>query len=98
MLIIEIMENRNRPIAKVIREGKPDEKTFYEHEVYLHKAGLYPIECRLPAKSATHIITPGKYVLSKNSFKVGQYGDLQIDRYAIELVPLSVVIPAQSQK
>lgn len=88
MLIIEIIEGRNRPLSKVIKEGTPDQKTFYEHEAYLHQNGAFPVQCRLPAKDVTHILAPGKYTLSPNAYKVGQYGDLQIDRFNIELIPL----------
>ena len=87
MLVIEILEGRNTPIARNVNTKKGPQ-TFFHVDAYAHLGGAFPVQFRLPAQSSTHIFSPGHYQLSPESFKVGQYGDLEIDRFNMALVPL----------
>jgi len=87
-LVIEIMQGDERPQSKTIRAGQPDAKTFYFHQAFAHLGGRFPVEMQLPAESNTHMIAAGKYVLAPQSFKINQYGGLEISRFDMQLIPL----------
>lgn len=93
MLIVEIFKDKNVPIARNI-ETKNGPKTFFHIPAAVDTGGLYPVEFRFPVASESHIMAPGKYSLAECSFKVGQFGDLEIDRFNITLIPL----PAQQHQ
>lgn len=93
MLIISVLKDRNIPIARTVNT-KAGEKTFYHINAYADMGGAFPVEFRFPVESATHTIAVGQYQLAQSSFKIGQYGDLEIDRFSMMLIPL----PAQQHK
>lgn len=86
-LVIEIFEGKNTPLARNVTT-KSGPKTFYHVPAAVDTGGLYPVEFRFPVESENHFITPGKYTLPNTSFKVGPYGDLEIDRFNMLLVPI----------
>lgn len=93
MLVVKILKDRNTPIARNVNT-KNGPKTFFHINAYADLGGAFPVEFRFPVESATHVFAVGEYQLAQSSFKIGQYGDLEIDRFNMMLIPL----PAQHQK
>jgi hypothetical protein len=85
-LIIEIIKNHEQPTS---RQFKGQEDLTWTQKAFAHMGGVFPVEIKLPVKNASYANPVGKYVLSDASFKVGKYGDLEINRWDIELVPVN---------
>jgi len=91
-LIIEVIgtNGANVPTPRTFSaKGDRPARTVYEQKVYAHLGGAFPVEMKLSFDDHKDAYPIGKYELSKSSFKVGQYGDLQIDRYNTVLTPLA---------
>lgn len=86
-LVIEVLEGKNTPIMRN-QKIKGEDRKFFHIPVAVEMGKLYPVEVRWSVESETHFISPGKYTLSESSFKVNQYGDLELDRYNMALIPL----------
>lgn len=86
-MIIEIIKGSDVPTSRQFK-NKPDELSWSQ-PAFAHLGGHFPVEIKLPLKNATFAHPVGKYNLDKDSFKVGQYGDLEINRWEINLVPIS---------
>lgn len=88
MLTIEInsqdcgVESRNV-------QTKSGPQTFYHQTAYLHRPGVaYPDRFRLPVRSPAEAYAPGRYTLGDGSYRVGRYGDLEINRFEMTLHPV----------
>jgi len=91
-LLIEILgtNGANEPVARTFpAKGDRPERTIFEQKAYAHFGGLFPVEIKLSFDQLAKQYPIGKYELSKTSFKVNQYGQLQLDPYSIELTPYS---------
>lgn len=90
-LIVEVVDGHHLPTPRTFkgRDGKPDRHVF-EQKVFAHFGGAFPVEFKLSFDTPEEAYKVGKYVLTPDSFKVGQYGDLQIDRYNIQLSPVDM--------
>jgi hypothetical protein len=88
---IEILTTNNAhlPVPRTFkgRDGKPD-RTVYEQKAYVHLGGVFPVEFKLSHDDHNNAYEAGTYKLNPESFKVGQYGDLQLDRFNIKLEPV----------
>ena len=76
-----------------VRDGKSRQM---RHQVaYLHKIDGYgeeqSIQARIPLGSDQAPYVPGEYYLSSASLRVNQYGDLELDRFNIDLIPVSEI-------
>jgi hypothetical protein len=87
MIIIEIIKGSDQPISKSFK-NKPDELSWSQ-KAFAHLGGVFPVEIKVPIKNPTHVHPVGKYSLHPSSFKVGQYGDLEINRWEINLNPIT---------
>ena len=95
-MIIEILgtngannpEPRTIP-AKPAHDGKParDAMTFYEQKAYAHTGGVFPVEFKINLNSHTEAYPIGKYQLAPSSFKLNRFGQLELDRYGMKLIP-----------
>ena len=66
-------------------------QTFYHQTAYLHTGGAYPDRFRIPVQGVNSGYPPGVYTLSDASFRVGRYGDLEINRFDFQLERLPSV-------
>ena len=95
-MIIEILgtngannpEPRTIP-AKPAHDGKParDAITFYEQKAYAHTGGVFPVEFKITHDDHNNAYPIGKYELAPSSYKVNQYGQLELDRFGMKLIP-----------
>ncbi len=90
-LIVEVVDGHHLPIPRTFkgRNGKPDRHVF-EQNVYAHFGGPFPVQFNVSFDSPEEAYKVGKYILTPQSFKVGKYFDLQIDRYNIQLSPIDM--------
>jgi hypothetical protein len=60
------------------RNSKATGKPYHKQQAFLHVPGSrYPTACKLFAEDGK-AFAPGMYFLAASSFRVGQYGDLEI--------------------
>jgi hypothetical protein len=78
---VSILEGFHLPTTKTIKEN-----TFYEQKAYADMGGAFPVEFKLPLNSPVEANPIGSdYELDPASFKINQYGNLEIDRFNIKL-------------
>jgi len=87
------MNNTNLIIEIVAGHDRPETRKFSEREVfiqkaYMHNGGAFPQEVKITFNSLSECLTVGKYILLPSSFKPGKYGDLEINRYAMQFQKL----------
>lgn len=65
-------------------------RTFHRQTAYLHRDGqAYPDRFAIPVESPAAAYAPGRYSIAPGAFRVGRYGDLEINRFEFALVPLA---------
>jgi hypothetical protein len=86
---IEIMENHSAVQSRNVpgKDGKPD-NTFYSQKAYAHTGGAFPVEFKIPLSNHNDAYRVGVYQLDPESYQVGRFGDLEINRYEMKLIPL----------
>lgn len=90
MLKISIIEGHHQPISRNTRNG-----VMWNQDAYVHLGGAYPSKMKIPLDSPSGAYPPGEYELSPDSFRVGQYGDLEVNRFGLKIVPFSLAKTAQ---
>ena len=81
-ITVEIIEGHHLPISKTIKE-----KTYYSQKAYIDLGGPFPVEFDLPIEAPVNANPIGKgYVLCPSSFKVNQYGNLELDKYNTKII------------
>lgn len=89
-LIIEILgtNGANVPTPRTFAaKGDKPARTVFEQKAYVHMGGLFPVETKLTFDDHNDAYAIGKYQLAPSSFKVNQYGQLELDRFGIKLTP-----------
>lgn len=77
-LIIEVTQAETKTRNVNSKKNPGQVLTFYEQEVWLHNGHQYPERARVTLpRDVTTPYPVGKYILSPDSFYVGNYGDIQ---------------------
>ncbi len=71
------------------RDGHPP-RIFYDQEAYAHLGGRFPSQFRLSHREFKNIYKPGQYKLAASSYRIGRYGDIELNPYELKLVPLNM--------
>lgn len=80
-LIIEIFkENEIVDVRELPANEKRGALKLYSQIAYAHTGGKFPVEFKLPLEDGQPHYTAGKYYLTQDSFKVGQFDRLEFDR------------------
>lgn len=83
MLIEVFQENTNKCVKTV---GDND---FHFQVAYLHlESTKFPVEFQLSLGRSDSAYPAGMYSLSDSSFRVNQYGSLELNRFAMKLIPV----------
>lgn len=70
------------------RAGNP--MTLYSQNAYVWKEGHpYPEKVRVPLQQGQSAYEPGRYSLDPACFVAGRFGDLEINRYEVRLLPFA---------
>jgi hypothetical protein len=85
-MIIEIIKGAEKPES---RKFKNSDDLSWSQKGFAHMGGVFPVEIKIPIENASYCNPVGKYHLNPSSFKVGQYGDLEINKWNIELIPVN---------
>lgn len=84
IMLIEIFQENSQKCVKSVKDNN-----FYYQVAYLHlESTKFPVEFQLSLGSNDPAYIPGKYTLSDSSFRVNQYGSLELNRFAMQLIPL----------
>jgi len=75
-IIVEVLEGHNAP---VMRENGG--KQYFKQKAYVSLGGAYPQEIQIPVPTAGDAKHVGKYVIEPGAFRVGKYGDLEINNF-----------------
>lgn len=81
---ISVVQGHHEPLSRATQNG-----IRYHQLAYADLGGAYPAEVRIPLASAAAAYPVGEYLLSPRSYRVGKYGDLEINNFQIILDPLS---------
>lgn len=66
-------------------------RTFYFQRAYLHRTGeRFPLAFEIPMKADAHPYSPGLYSLAPESLLINQYKALEMSRYRVQLLPLTI--------
>lgn len=79
---ITIVQGHHQPDSRNTQKG-----TMWSQKAYADLGGAFPAEIKISLQSPERAYAVGEYELSPQSFKVGQYGDLEVNRFNIKLVP-----------
>ena len=95
-IIVEIFDtNVETKTGKSQRTG--NDYTLHQQEGYVHNGHRFPERFTLtpPLVDGKPVAYPvGKYVICPSSFKVSEYGELELSRYDFKLLALSEGKPA----
>lgn len=82
---ISILDGFHLPKSRQVKEN-----TFYSQTAYADMGGAFPVAFEIPLETPAHAYPIGNdYVLSPSSFKVNQYGNLELNRFQIKLDRIS---------
>ena len=70
-------------------KGDKPARTVFEQKAYAHLGGVFPVEFKITHDDHNNAYDIGKYQLSGSSFKVNQYGQLELDRFGLALTPFT---------
>ena len=68
-------------------KGDKPARTVFEQKAYAHLGGVFPVEFKITHDDHNKAYKVGVYQLAPSSFKVNQYGQLELDRFGLALVP-----------
>lgn len=91
-LKIQILDTNGANIPtprKFPAKGDRPERTVYEQKAYIYTGGVFPVEFKITHDDFNDAYAVGDYTLATSSFKVNQYGQLELDRFGMSLVPLA---------
>ena len=91
MLKISIVKGFDQPVSRNTQNG-----TRWHQIAYAHFGGAYPAEIRIPLADPNGAYLVGAYVLDNSSFRVGKYGDLEINPFQLKLVQPARAAVAQA--
>lgn len=89
-IIIEILgtNGANIPTPRTFpAKGDKPSRTVFEQKAYAHLGGVFPVEFKITHDDHNNAYDIGKYQLAGSSFKVNQYGQLELDRFGLALNP-----------
>lgn len=84
---ISIVQGHHLPESRTTKVG-----LMWSQRAYAHLGGAFPAEIKVSLQSPQDAYPVGEYELSDESFGVGQYGDLEINRFNFKLVPASAAL------
>ena len=82
---VEILDGFHQPESRQSNDGK----VRWSQKAYLHNGGAFPVEFTLSIPDASSAYPVGQYTLTDDSFKVNQYGGLELSRWDLKLTPLA---------
>lgn len=80
-IVIEAVKNYSETVNSRGWERDGKKGISYSQDLYVHLGGPFPERIRVSLDSESDILPIGKYTITQQSLKVGQYGDLEFDRY-----------------
>ncbi len=82
MLTVEVIPNFSAVQSRTDDSGRARHKQV----VFVNVGGAYPLQVTVPVDTP-HGYLPGTYKMAAESFRVGKYGDLEINNYGVVLHP-----------
>ncbi len=92
---IEIIETNGShiPVARTFpAKGDKPARTVFEQKAFAQMGGIFPVEFKITHDDHNDAYAVGVYELSPDSYKVNQYGQLELDRFGLKLIPASNVL------
>lgn len=86
-LIFEIVKGHEQVTPNTFGTGEKA-RTVMQQDLYMYNGDLYPVKTVHSFDNAHEQLPVGKYYISPKSFRVNQYGSLELDRYNTVYLPL----------
>ncbi|WP_220721566.1 G5P family DNA-binding protein [Agarivorans litoreus] len=87
MITVEVFDKLDVENRQFTNKDTGEVTDRFKQKAYISTGGRFPLEFKLPIESRADAYEPGKYTLSGECFQVGKYGDLELNRFNIVLVP-----------
>lgn len=84
MLKISIVNGFHQPQSRQTKNG-----IMWWQDAYAHLGGPFPAQIKVPLRDAAAAYAVGEYELGPENFRVGKFGDLEINRFEMRLTPAS---------
>ncbi|MEC8225064.1 MAG: single-stranded DNA-binding protein [Pseudomonadota bacterium] len=86
---IEIMKGYEHLTPRTINKGKENEVTVFDQKAYAHLGGPFPTEFRITHRDHNTAYPVGMYSVDDSSYRVGRWGDLELNNREMKLNPVS---------
>ena len=81
--------------VKLVRHVRSTNKNFFYQKAYAHKQGTkFPVEIQISLEESQSPYTPGRYQISDESYKVNNFGRLELDPFRLSLIPVAAPVAA----
>ncbi len=87
-LIFEIVKGHEQTTSKTFGSGEKA-RNVLQQDLYMYNGDLFPVKTIHTFDNAHEALPVGKYTISPKSFRVNQYGSLELDRYNTTYLPFS---------
>lgn len=84
MIKVEIKPSQSAVTTRSGTSKAGNPYSLNEQMCYVHLGNEYPVLVKLTLDDGQPAYQPGLYTVSLNSFKVGQFGSLMIDRLRLQ--------------
>ncbi|WP_413479402.1 single-stranded DNA-binding protein [Vibrio hibernica] len=89
MLKVEIFkENERVEIRQIVPKDGKSGRTIYEQIAYAHLGGKFPVEMKIQLEKDQVPYATGLYSPHGSSFKVNDFGSLELRRFGMILEPI----------
>jgi len=92
-MLIEIFPENAQKCVKNVKGNN----YYYQRAYLILSTTKFPVEFELSLNDSAPANLPGRYSLSDSSFRVNQYGSLEINRFDMTLVPVVENIVSQKK-
>jgi len=83
-MFIEIFPENTQKCVKTIKQNN----FYYQICYFVSTDSKFPIEMQVSLGEAELAYPAGKYLISDSSYKINQYGNLELSKYDLKLVPM----------
>jgi len=87
VLIVEVVDGHHMPESRSSKDGQ----IRWSQKIYVHTGGAFPAEAKMSITDQTFARPIGKYELAKGAYRIGRYGDLELNNFDMHkhLIPVA---------
>jgi len=81
MFTIDCMKDHSEVQTREFKNKQGEIKEMHSQDLFAHLGGPFPQKISVSIEGPEHALEIGKYKLTQESFKVGQYDRLELDGF-----------------